>query len=328
MWVKHKEHFILNGVEVKECRTCERVFPATPEYFCRDKNKWDGLTYRCHECRGSHFPRKPKDGYKICRKCGRELELNPRCFYRFKRSKDGFESTCKECRGLTIPPKPKEGFKFCNKCGEELPDTLEYFKKGKGKSGIGKVCLKCSLEYHRKYNAENREWINEKGKQYNQLHKEEKRLYGQEYRKNHPRIITDEMREKMREYKKDYAKIYDQTHKEEMRIKCNRRRAKKRQLPSTLTKKQWLEIKEYFDNKCVYCGKELPLQQEHFIALHRGGEYTNNNIVCACASCNYSKGDRDFFSWYPKQKFYSKKREKRILGFLGYIGKTQQLALM
>jgi 5-methylcytosine-specific restriction endonuclease McrA len=87
---------------------------------------------------------------------------------------------------------------------------------------------------------------------------------------------------------------------------------------------------ETFDNKCAYCGKEKPLAQDHFVPLSKGGEYTNNNIICSCKSCNSSKSDKDFFEWYPEQLFYSKEREAKILKYLNYDKKTQtqQLALI
>lgn len=103
--------------------------------------------------------------------------------------------------------------------------------------------------------------------------------------------------------------------------------AKKAELPSTLTYDQWNIVKRYFGNKCAYCGKEVPLQQDHFVPLSKGGEYTHNNIIPACRSCNTSKHAQNFFDWYPRQKFYSKKREQRILKFLGYKGKIQQLSV-
>ena len=106
-----------------------------------------------------------------------------------------------------------------------------------------------------------------------------------------------------------------------------RREARKRSLECNLTAKQWLDIKLQFDNKCAYCGKELPLAQEHFLALSKSGEYTVNNIICACKTCNSSKSNKDFFTWYPKYKYYSKKRERFILKFLNYKDGIQQITL-
>jgi hypothetical protein len=81
--------------------------------------------------------------------------------------------------------------------------------------------------------------------------------------------------------------------------------------------------------KCKQCGKEEKLTQDHFKALSNNGEYTKNNIIPACINCNSSKNDADFFAWYPKQSFYSKKQELKILKYLNYDPKTkyQQLAI-
>lgn len=91
---------------------------------------------------------------------------------------------------------------------------------------------------------------------------------------------------------------------------------------------QWEEIKKHFDYKCAYCGKDLPLAQEHFLALSKEGEYTLNNIIPSCKSCNSSKATKDFFKWYPNYKNYSKKRERAILKFLGYTDENQQLKII
>ena len=69
------------------------------------------------------------------------------------------------------------------------------------------------------------------------------------------------------------------------------------------------------------------LHQEHFIPLSKGGEYTHNNIIPACKSCNSSKQDTDFFEWYPTYEEYNEEREQFILEYLGYIEDTQQLTL-
>jgi 5-methylcytosine-specific restriction endonuclease McrA len=98
-----------------------------------------------------------------------------------------------------------------------------------------------------------------------------------------------------------------------LKIKSHAKRAEKKELIHTLTIKQWNEIKEIFNNKCCYCGRERILEQDHFIPLSKGGAYTFNNIVPACKSCNSGKRNNDFFEWYPKQKFYSKEKEGYIL---------------
>src|SRR5665648_822068 len=121
---------------------------------------------------------------------------------------------------------------------------------------------------------------------------------------------------------------YRGCHKDNINILAQRRRTRKLKLPATLTNEQWEIIKQKFGNKCAYCGKEKPLAQEHFLAISKGGEYTADNIIPACQSCNSSKGMRFFFDWYPKFAHYSKVREKTLLNYLGYKCGNQQLSLV
>lgn len=189
--------------------------------------------------------------------------------------------------------------KKCTKCHKELPLTFEYFYRDKySKDGFRAQCKSCQQKY---------------AKQYYTDHPEYKKQW---WSKN-------------KERNKKYNKRWYQSHKENRRILDQKRYARKRQLVATLTEEQWEIIKSYFNCKCAYCGKEKPLEQEHFIPIANKGEYTHNNIIPACKNCNSSKNNMDFFDWYPKQKFYSKKREQKILKFLGYAQEdTQQPALI
>ncbi len=92
-------------------------------------------------------------------------------------------------------------------------------------------------------------------------------------------------------------KRWQAAHPEVMRTIEQRRRARKRALPATLTAQEWDDLKAKFDYRCAYCGKawfeiEGVLEQEHVIPVTRGGAYTADNIVPACKSCNSKKGNR------------------------------------
>ena len=141
--------------------------------------------------------------------------------------------------------------------------------------------------------------------------------------KNIQKITKKKISKRSKEYRKTHK--IDKTQNS---IYLQRRRALKNKLPATLTFEQWEQIKKDFDYKCAYCGEELPLSQDHFIALSKGGEYTHNNIIPACRRCNSSKGNKDFFEWFIEQESYSEKREKFILKYLHYTNnREQQLSL-
>lgn len=229
--------------------------------------------------------------------------------------------------------------KICIKCGKELPFTIEFFNKAKvNRDGFSKRCKVCEAEYNKqwrennkekllKYKKSNKKHIAKRTKLYRETRKEETSKYNKEYKIKHLDYYADHIKQ-WHENNKLHSSEYKKKHLEENRISCNKYRAIKRLLPSTLTIGQWNLTKKYFNDKCAYCGQTLVLTQEHFLALSKGGEFTHNNIIPSCQSCNSSKGNRDFFTWYPKYKYYSKQREKSILKYLNYKDETQQLKLI
>lgn len=247
---------------------------------------------------------------KTCCRCGRKLPKTREYFHRLSRTKDGFYYYCKECAGFSFgKPWTKKtatnnGIKKCTKCERELP--LDMFTKlSRTYDGYHPNCKICLNQHRKQYREKNKEYFVNVSKK---------------YREDNGPAINARRRQ-----------LYKES--ENKRDRCNmakeKRRSLKSKLDATLTPNQWEIIKKAFGNQCAYCGKELPLQQEHFVALSKGGEYTHNNIIPACKICNCSKNATDFFEWYPRQSFYSKKREKAILKFLGYSKPgAQQPALM
>jgi len=61
---------------------------------------------------------------------------------------------------------------------------------------------------------------------------------------------------------------------------------------------------------CVYCGATTGLSTDHVVPISRAGVDprivslldSSDNCVCACKSCNSTKGDRDVFEWYGPQR--------------------------
>lgn len=247
--------------------------------------------------------------------------------------------------------------KICTKCGNEKPATNDYFSKKKGgKYGLHAWCKKCCSDYKKKYSEENRDKIAALGKRYykenEEAIKQKTKVYvkkntekiserRKQYRlKNAERIkraqkdFYAQNKEKYIKYREDNKEmismrkaVYRRNNPEKHRKWNKERDARKRNLPVGYSNRQWEETKQFFDNKCAYCGKEHVLQQDHFVPLSKNGEYTINNIVPACQRCNDSKYNTDFFEWYPTFKHYCKKREQKILKYLNYHNGVQQLMI-
>lgn len=95
-----------------------------------------------------------------------------------------------------------------------------------------------------------------------------------------------------------------------------------------ITKEEWLDCKNYFDNSCAYCGIK---QEDHFVK--RKGEMKNidlhkehvdyqgssdlSNCVPACQSCNSSKHTATLDDWYNiDNPNYTKRRYNKIMKWI------------
>lgn len=251
---------------------------------------------------------------KTCTKCNRELTIDK--FGKHKGTKDNLNCRCKECCN-----------KQSNTFREENPEKSKEIKKKYTDNNVEKTKERKKI-YHKnnvvkdterviKWRRENPEKSKAYSSSYNKKYHEENREHENEYRRN---LYLENFEKESERHKK-----YNAKHLVEFRKYNQNRRAIKLLLPSTFTTEQWEDCKQYFNNECCYCGKTLPLEQEHLIPVTKGGAYSLENIVCACKSCNTSKGNKDFNSWYSKFKHYSKKRENSILEYLNYKNGVQQI---
>ena len=69
-----------------------------------------------------------------------------------------------------------------------------------------------------------------------------------------------------------------------------------------LTAEQWAALKDAWSG-CAYCGAtDSALQRDCVMAISRGGRYTVDNVVPACASCNTSKCNDEVTGWMRRKR--------------------------
>ncbi|OBI84695.1 endonuclease [Mycobacterium sp. E740] len=98
-------------------------------------------------------------------------------------------------------------------------------------------------------------------------------------------------------------------HAEPVAVNRTRRaraaRRRKRRLAAVendLTVAQWEAVKAAWQG-CAYCGaRDRPLQRDCVMAISRGGRYTIDNVVPACASCNTSKCNDEVTGWLRRKR--------------------------
>jgi 5-methylcytosine-specific restriction endonuclease McrA len=83
---------------------------------------------------------------------------------------------------------------------------------------------------------------------------------------------------------------------------ARRRKRRVSAVVNDLTPEQWAAIKEAWGG-CAYCGEtSRPLQRDCVMAISRGGRYTIENVVPACAACNTSKCNDEVTGWLRRKR--------------------------
>ena len=87
------------------------------------------------------------------------------------------------------------------------------------------------------------------------------------------------------------------------RARAARRRVRRvRAVVNDLTEEQWAQLKTAWQG-CAYCGADdRPLQRDCVMAISRGGRYTIDNVVPACAACNASKCNDEVTGWLRRKR--------------------------
>ena len=88
------------------------------------------------------------------------------------------------------------------------------------------------------------------------------------------------------------------------KVRAARRRKRRLiRVLNDLSAEEWEALKAAW-NGCAYCGEtDGPLQRDCIMAISRGGRYTVDNVVPACASCNASKCNDEVTGWLRRKRF-------------------------
>lgn len=86
------------------------------------------------------------------------------------------------------------------------------------------------------------------------------------------------------------------------RLRAARRRKRRMsRVDNDLNEVQWSALRDAWGG-CAYCGSsESALQRDCVQPISRGGRYTLENVVPACATCNASKCNREVTSWMRRR---------------------------
>jgi HNH endonuclease len=284
-WTNLLRRFVMDSVSLwpqednapeKCCSKCKQLFPATAEFFYRDRNKKDGL-------------------YTICKTCGQTKD-------RPKQSNDKIQSD-------TL-----EGQKRCAKCKKICPATTEFFQRDRNRpDGLYSYCKKCCVE--RNGSPEVRELKKAYNQSYYKIPEKRSQILSQrkENYHNNPEVrqyaLDYNKLPHVREYQRSYLKDYNKRPEARAKNRANKHvyRSREKSVAGKHTAQQIRDLLKRQKYKCYYCGKKFEKKDggyvyniEHTFPISRvaGTDIPANDIsyiVLSCYPCNRDKGDK--FPW-------------------------------
>ena len=274
----------------KRCSMCGEDFPATPEFFYRNRADKTGYVSKCKNCHSI------ASGYKSRR-----------------RSVD-----------FAVDGLPK-GFKRCTKCEVVYPATAEFYDRSiRGHYGLGSRCKECRKkyaqehavsirDYHKQYYEAHQDYWKEKRREYYLQHRDAMLQQSKDWHAKHP--------ESTRDSKRRYKKKNPGLANHHSRV----RRVRLMNVESGFTYDEWVRCLEYFDYKCAVCGRTADLWirivTDHWYPVAKGGADVATNIIPLCQEkggcptgqpcCNSNKSAKDPIIWL--NTFVGKHKARKIL---------------
>ena len=182
----------------------------------------------------------------------------------------------------------------CVKCGEVKPSTREFYSRG-SVGFLMNICKPCDKARLAEFRAKRPAYFRDHMRQiYHGIKPEKIRVY---VTNSNAPTSAEQMRawrksnpERAREAQQAYRKA----NPLKVRTFVENRRALKLSAPGTHTAEQVRSQLYAQQGNCDYCyvhmGQAFTI--DHVIPLSRGGSNGIENIVCACGSCNSSKGTK------------------------------------
>lgn len=207
-------------------------------------------------------------------------------------------------------------YKQCTICKEWFPCNTDYFykKKHSKSDGVSTYCKNCENKKNVQWGKDNRD------KRLGYLRKNNKT----ESTKMKKYLFSKKQKEsgEYKEWQDNNPELMKQYHD-----KYSNKKHK-------ISKKEWLECKNYFNNECAYCG--LPLEEHYFTRLgeKKLGDFHKEHVNCngsddlsncvpSCKDCNSSKHNSKLEDWYNENN--PKFSQERLYKLYKWINEDYKL---
>lgn len=121
---------------------------------------------------------------------------------------------------------------------------------------------------------------------------------------------------------------YLKKHPDYTKVQLNKRRARKANLPDTLTVEEYEITLEYFGRSCALTGQSVELEQEHAIPISIGhGGTTLENCYPMANGLNQSKGNKNIFEWFDANRQRFELSQERFDNLINYLASANAMTV-
>ena len=286
----------------KTCTNCGETFPATAEFFLRQKAGKFGFRANCKDC-GKKYKR------KWC------IE-NPDYYIEYRKvNHDKLNKKARE-RHATNPEIRREQGRQ-----RRVRDPETARRKDREYRAADPEKWRT---YDREYRKANSEKLNADRRDWNRANPDKVRRYQNKWNTANSQRICENNRRYQRE-NRPAIREYIRSRPEITRAAYAKRKARKLNLPDTLTATELYRALKYFNGCCAVCGRQLKdlfgdhtFAADHWIALsdprpdNPGTVATNMIPLChGVGGCNNRKHNSDPHEWLHQK--YSARKARQII---------------
>lgn len=257
---------------LKQCSKCKQQKPATTEYFAARPSRPSGLTSQCREClREDQVLRRKKNPERV-----REIQRKSQA----RRKAANPEKIRAQDRASHARRRAANPEKFRAK-----QRTIQARYRARHPEKV--------REDNKRYREENPEKARVALAQWREENPEKVRASARKHRAKHPEKVRAQARASQARRRAEMKAENSEALRERDKLKVQRRKARKLQVPDTLTKAEWENALKCWDG-CAYCGVSLSateLTLDHVIPLASPDcpGTTAHNVLPVCKHCNLSK---------------------------------------
>lgn len=328
----------------KHCTKCSKELPATLEYFHRHKGMSDGLRPDCKECAKVRRIKAQLSGKKSewdrAYRQKHETSLKARKREYYEKHHEEIRAKAKRWREEHLAEKAEADRAYRIKNKEKVrarkrawaaanPEHVRRKKREwqiNNKERVNVSRRKTYRKYIQRYRESARRWQKTeqaRAGRYARYHRDPETARAKA--RHHYWRNPERCRERRRRYganNRDKVKIQRQIWYRTGAgiVAVQRRNARKRSLPNTLTTQQWQRCLKYWHHRCAVCDRPIglwhTLAADHWIPLSNGScpGTVPGNIIPLCHGidgCNNSKSSRDPVVWLTEK--FGKRKSAQIL---------------